>query len=53
MEALVVSEPVVDKDSAILSETVVEAVVGTDTVVGAVVEAMEVSRPTVVSEAIV
>lgn len=36
VEALVVSERVVDKDSAVLSETVVKAVVGTDTVVGAV-----------------
>lgn len=59
VEALVVSERVVDKDSAVLSETVVKAVVGTDTVVGAVgiswavVEDMERSKPTVVSEAVV
>ncbi|KAF6364766.1 hypothetical protein mRhiFer1_009884 [Rhinolophus ferrumequinum] len=52
--AMVVSVPVVDKDSAIFSETMVEAVLGTDTVVGvslAVVVAVKVSRPTVVSEA--
>lgn len=36
VEALVVSERVADKDSAVLSETVVKAVVGTDTVAGAV-----------------
>lgn len=52
--AVVVSVPVVDKDSAIFSETVVEAVLGTDTVVGvslAAVVAVKVSRPTMVSEA--
>lgn len=56
MAAVVVSVPVVDKDSAVFSETVVEAVLATDTVVGvslAVMVAVEVSRPTVVSEAIV
>lgn len=53
--AVVVSVPVVDKDSAVFSETVVEAVLATDTVVRVsltVVVAVEVSRPTVVSEAV-